>query len=74
VEQTKHVVFVRRFNGCMIPQRYEGVPAEGELSSRMFRDRLCWFRKFAQAWLEYADAEGVTRRLGDYASLTRLPR
>ena len=44
---------------------------EGEISLAGFRDRLGSSRKYAQAWLEYADEAGVTRRVGDARILTR---
>ncbi|MDQ4042767.1 MAG: selenocysteine-specific translation elongation factor [Actinomycetota bacterium] len=47
---------------------------EGEISLAGFRDRLHTSRKYAQAWLEYADAAGVTRRVGDTRVLTRRYR
>ena len=47
---------------------------EGEITLARFRDRLGTTRKFAQAWLEYADDVGVTRRLGDVRVLTRRYR
>jgi selenocysteine-specific elongation factor len=48
---------------------------EGEgLTLAAFRDRLGTSRKYAQAWLEHADAEGVTRRVGDARVLTRRYR
>jgi selenocysteine-specific elongation factor len=47
---------------------------EGEITLARFRDRLGTTRKFAQAWLEYADDAGVTRRLGDVRVLTRRYR
>jgi selenocysteine-specific elongation factor len=43
----------------------------GEISLARLRDRLGTTRKFAQAWLEYADVAGVTRRVGDVRVLTR---
>ncbi|HKH75597.1 MAG TPA: SelB C-terminal domain-containing protein, partial [Rubrobacteraceae bacterium] len=46
----------------------------GEISLAGLRDRLGTTRKFAQAWLEYADEAGVTRRLGDVRVLTRRYR
>ena len=52
----------------------EACRGEGELTLAAFRDRLGTTRKFAQAWLEYADAEGVTRRVGDARVLTRRYR
>jgi selenocysteine-specific elongation factor len=48
--------------------------AEGEISLSGLRDRLGTSRKFAQAWLEYADGENVTRRTGDVRVLTRRYR
>jgi selenocysteine-specific elongation factor len=47
---------------------------EGEISLAGFRDRLGTSRKYAQAWLEYADEAGVTRRVGDARVLTRRYR
>ncbi len=47
---------------------------EGEISLGGLRDRLKTSRKFAQAWLEYADKEGVTVRTGDIRVLTRRHR
>ena len=44
---------------------------EGEITLAGFRDRLGSSRKYAQAWLEYADEAGVTRRVGDARILTR---
>ena len=48
--------------------------SEGEVSLAGFRDRLETSRKYAQAWLEYADTAGVTRRTGDKRTLTRRYR
>ncbi|MDQ4106144.1 MAG: SelB C-terminal domain-containing protein, partial [Actinomycetota bacterium] len=47
---------------------------EGEVSLAGLRDRLGTSRKYAQAWLEYSDATGVTRRVGDVRALTRRYR
>ncbi len=47
---------------------------EGEISLAGFRDRLGTSRKYAQAWLEYADDAGMTRRVGDTRVLTRRYR
>ena len=47
---------------------------EGEISLAGLRDRLGTSRKYAQAWLEYSDAIGVTRRMGDVRALTRRYR
>jgi selenocysteine-specific elongation factor len=46
----------------------------GEVTLADLRDRLGTSRKYAQAWLEHADAEGVTRRVGDARVLTRKYR
>jgi len=48
--------------------------AEGEISLAGLRDRLGTSRKYAQAWLEYADSVGLTRRTGDVRVLTRRHR
>lgn len=48
--------------------------AEGEISLAGLRDRLGTSRKFAQAWLEYSDSQGVTSRTGDVRVLTRRYR
>ena len=47
---------------------------EGEISLAGLRDRLGTSRKYAQAWLEYSDAAGVTSRTGDFRVLTRRYR
>jgi selenocysteine-specific elongation factor len=47
---------------------------EGEISLAGLRDRLGTSRKYAQAWLEYSDGEGVTSRTGDVRVLTRRYR
>jgi selenocysteine-specific elongation factor len=47
---------------------------EGEISLAGLRDRLGTSRKYAQAWLEYSDAAGVTSRIGDVRVLTRRYR
>lgn len=52
----------------------EACRQEGEITLAAFRDGLGTTRKFAQAWLEYADAEGVTSRVGDARVLTRRYR
>ncbi len=46
----------------------------GEISLGQLRDDLCTSRKYAQAWLEYSDAAGVTSRTGDVRVLTRRHR
>ena len=48
--------------------------AEGEISLAGLRDRLKTSRRYAQAWLEYSDEAGVTRRVGDVRTLTRRYR
>jgi selenocysteine-specific elongation factor len=47
---------------------------EGEISLSGLRDRLGTSRRFAQAWLEFSDAAGVTSRTGDVRVLTRRHR
>jgi selenocysteine-specific elongation factor len=47
---------------------------EGEITLAGLRDSLATSRKFAQAWLEYSDAAGVTSRTGDVRVLTRRHR
>ncbi|MDQ3862175.1 MAG: selenocysteine-specific translation elongation factor [Actinomycetota bacterium] len=46
----------------------------GEISLAGLRDSLGTSRKYAQAWLEYSDAQGVTSRTGDVRVLTRRHR
>ena len=48
--------------------------AEGDISLARFRDWMKTSRKYAQAWLEYSDAAGVTSRTGDVRVLTRRHR
>ncbi len=47
---------------------------DGKISLSGLRDRLGTSRKFAQAWLEFSDASGVTSRTGDVRVLTRRHR
>ena len=47
---------------------------EGEISLSGLRDRFGTSRKYAQAWLEFSDASGVTSRTGDVRVLTRRHR
>ena len=47
---------------------------DGEITLAGLRDSLATSRKFAQAWLEYSDAAGVTSRTGDVRVLTRRHR
>ncbi|MGB3681584.1 MAG: selenocysteine-specific translation elongation factor [Rubrobacteraceae bacterium] len=47
---------------------------KGDISLSGLRDRLGTSRKYAQAWLEYSDTVGVTRRTGDVRALTRRYR
>jgi len=47
---------------------------EGEISLARLRDSLGTSRKYAQAWLEYSDAVGITSRTGDVRVLTRRHR
>jgi selenocysteine-specific elongation factor len=47
---------------------------DGDISLSGLRDRLNTSRKFAQAWLEYSDSQGVTSRTGDVRVLTRRYR
>jgi selenocysteine-specific elongation factor len=47
---------------------------EGQITLAGLRDSLATSRKFAQAWLEYSDAAGVTSRTGDVRVLTRRHR
>lgn len=52
----------------------EACREEGEITLAGFRDLMGTSRKYAQAWLEYSDAAGVTRRTGDVRVLTRRYR
>jgi selenocysteine-specific elongation factor len=47
---------------------------EGGISLAGLRDRMGTSRKYAQAWLEYSDEQGVTSRTGEVRILTRRYR
>ncbi|TCJ19917.1 selenocysteine-specific translation elongation factor [Rubrobacter taiwanensis] len=47
---------------------------KGSVTLAELRDRLNTSRKYAQGWLEFADAAGLTRRIGDERVLTRRYR
>jgi selenocysteine-specific elongation factor len=68
-------LFASREAAEMVLEGIKGIcREEGEVSLAGLRDRLGTSRKFAQAWLEYSDREGVTRRTGDVRVLTRRHR
>ncbi|MBA4115536.1 MAG: selenocysteine-specific translation elongation factor [Rubrobacter sp.] len=60
--------------GAVLEEIKSACREEGEVSLSGFRDRMSTSRKYAQAWLEYADEAGVTRRVGDARVLTRRYR
>lgn len=60
--------------GAILEEIKSACREEGEVSLSGFRDRMSTSRKYAQAWLEYADEAGVTRRVGDARVLTRRYR
>ncbi len=60
--------------GAVIEEIKGACRKEGEISLAGFRDLFGTSRKYAQAWLEYADSAGVTSRTGDVRVLTRRYR
>ena len=60
-------------SGAQPPPKSAG-REEGEITLAGFRDRMGTSRKYAQVWLEYSDAAGVTRRVGDARILARRYR
>lgn len=75
VVQLSAALFAARETGEEVLEELKVIcRAEGEISLADFRDRLKTSRKYAQAWLEYADTADVTRRTGDKRVLTRRYR
>ena len=60
--------------GIVLEKIKEVCREQGEISLSGFRDLLGTSRRYAQAWLEYSDAAGVTSRTGDVRVLTRRYR
>ena len=60
--------------GIVLEKIKEVCREQGEISLSGFRDLLGTSRRYAQAWLEYSDAAGVTSRTGDMRVLTRRYR
>jgi selenocysteine-specific elongation factor len=74
VEVSKDLFASREAERGVLEEVVTACRVAGELSLADFRDRLGTSRKFAQAWLEHADAAGITRRTGDVRVLTRRYR
>jgi selenocysteine-specific elongation factor len=68
-------LFASREAAEAVLERIKSICRErGEISLAGLRDSLGTSRKYAQAWLEYSDASGVTSRTGDVRVLTRRHR
>jgi len=68
-------LFAAREAAEAVLERIKSICREsGEISLAELRDSLGTSRKYAQAWLEYSDAAGVTSRTGDVRVLTRRHR
>jgi selenocysteine-specific elongation factor len=68
-------LFAAREAAESVLERIKAICRErGEISLAGLRDSLGTSRKYAQAWLEYSDACGVTSRTGDVRVLTRRHR
>ena len=68
-------LFAARESAEEVLERIKAVCLErGEISLAGLRDDLGTSRKYAQAWLEYSDAAGLTSRTGDVRVLTRRHR
>ena len=64
----------REAAGSVLEEIKSACRRDGEISLAGLRDILGTSRKYAQAWLEYSDSIGVTRRTGDVRALTRRYR
>lgn len=49
----------------MVERVVEHLKKEGTITLAQVRDLFSTSRKYAQAFLEYLDAQGITRRVGD---------
>jgi selenocysteine-specific elongation factor len=68
-------LFAAREAAESVVERIKTICGErGKISLAELRDSLGTSRKYAQAWLEYSDAAGVTSRTGDVRVLTRRHR
>jgi selenocysteine-specific elongation factor len=65
VQVQDDVIFSRAAYNEMLRAALEMIDAEGSVSAAGLRDRFNTTRKYAIGLLEYLDAAGVTRRVGD---------
>lgn len=71
VQVSPEVLFLRETYAEMVERIRDHIRREGRISLAQVRDLFQTSRKYAQALLEYLDAVGVTRRVGDERVLAK---
>jgi selenocysteine-specific elongation factor len=65
VQVSESVLFLASTYEVMVERVVEHLKREGTITLAQVRDLFSTSRKYAQAFLEHLDAQGVTRRVGD---------
>jgi selenocysteine-specific elongation factor len=59
------MIFARHIYEEMVTATFEIIDSQGSINAKTLRDRFNTSRKYAIGLLEYLDAQGMTKRLGD---------
>jgi selenocysteine-specific elongation factor len=65
IQVQEDVIFSRAIYDTMAAAVLEIIDREGEITAKALRDRFDTSRKYAIGLLEYLDAQGITKRVGD---------
>jgi len=65
VQVSENILFLASTYEMMIERVMEHLKEEGTITLAQVRDLFSTSRKYAQAFLEHLDAQGITRRVGD---------
>jgi len=65
VQVSENILFLASTYEAMVERVVEHLKREGTITLAQVRDLFSTSRKYAQAFLEYLDAQGITRRVGD---------
>ncbi len=65
IQVSENVLFLASTYEVMVERVVEHLKKEGTITLAQVRDLFSTSRKYAQAFLEHLDAQGITRRVGD---------
>lgn len=74
VQVSPEVLFLRMTYEEMVERIHDHIRRQGSITLAQARDLFQTSRKYAQALLEYLDAVGMTRRVGDERVLAERPK